>query len=390
MMQLSPKTTLQDGKYEIIRVLGQGGFGITYLAYNTLLEKYVALKEFFPKDFCGRDDTSHLTIGTQSNAETVANLKKRFLKEAKNIAKLDNPGIVRIHDIFQENNTAYYVMDYVEGESLNSIIKHLGPLPEDRAIELINSVGNALEYIHSCNMTHFDVKPANIMVRSSDYQPILIDFGLSKQYDGNGDATSTLMQGVSQGYSPIELYHAGALTSFSPQTDIYSLGATLYKLVTGTTPPPASQIVEEGLTFPPEITDEVRNAIEHAMQPSRQKRPESVSEFLAEVPTESKQVNTPEVTGDEDTIIITHPCHPETEKPKSETRKTSPWTYIFLAIGVAPVLIVIWDLWNSGKTASEVYIPVVDEESVVVDEPYYLIEDSCAVDSVEWYESPAD
>ena len=229
-MQLKENAILQSGKYRIIRVLGQGGFGITYLAQNTYLDKLVAIKEFFPKDFCGRDNTSHLTLGTQNNAETVAKLKSRFLKEARNIAKLDHPGIVKIHDIFEENNTAYYVMDYIDGENLNELVKRSGPLSESKAIEYICKVGDALEYIHSRNMTHFDVKPANIVLRKSDDQPILIDFGLSKQYDAHGDATSTLMQGVSNGYSPIEAYNSQSQTSFSPKTDIYSLGATLYYL----------------------------------------------------------------------------------------------------------------------------------------------------------------
>ena len=114
-MQLKTNSLLQSGKYRIIRLLGQGGFGITYLAENTMLGKQVAIKEFFPKDFCGRDNTSHLTLGTQNNADTVSKLKARFIKEAQNIAKLDHPGIVHIHDIFEENNTAYYVMDYIDG-----------------------------------------------------------------------------------------------------------------------------------------------------------------------------------------------------------------------------------------------------------------------------------
>lgn len=137
-MQLQAGTTLQNGKYKIIRVLGQGGFGITYLAGNTLLDKPVAIKEFFPKDFCGRDNTSHITPGTQNNADTIEKLKSRFLKEAKNIAKLDHPGIVKIYDIFEENNTAYYVMDYIEGENLNDIVKRNGPLPEQKADEKKN------------------------------------------------------------------------------------------------------------------------------------------------------------------------------------------------------------------------------------------------------------
>lgn len=282
-MQLSSGTYLQSGKYRILRVLGQGGFGITYLAENILLDKKVAIKEFFPKDFCGRDDTSHLTLGTQNNAETVERLKVRFLREAKNIARLDHQGIVKIHDVFEENNTAYYVMDFIEGENLNEMVKRNGPLPVDKALEYIVKIGEALEYIHSRNMTHFDVKPANIVVRASDDNPILIDFGLSKQYDAQGDATSTLMQGISHGYSPIELYNLGCITTFSPQTDVYSLGATLYYLLSGTVPPAAAQLLEEGLSFPDNIPNSVRNVIETAMTTSRSKRYQTVAEFCEQL-----------------------------------------------------------------------------------------------------------
>ncbi len=283
-MQLTTNTRLQNGKYRIIRVLGQGGFGITYLAENTFFDKKVAIKEFFPKDFCGRDDTSHLTLGTQNNAETVAKLKDRFLKEAKNIAKLDHPGIVKIHDIFEENNTAYYVMDYIEGENLNEMVKREGPLSEVMAVGYIRMVGDAITYIHSLHMTHFDVKPGNIVVRRRDNQPILIDFGLSKQYDIHGDATSTLMQGVSHGYSPIELYNAGALTSFSPQTDVYSLAATLYFLLTGKAPLPAPEVAENGLCFPSSVSEEIKSTIVQATQFSRAKRLGSISVFLSQLP----------------------------------------------------------------------------------------------------------
>ncbi|MDO4336051.1 MAG: serine/threonine-protein kinase [Bacteroidales bacterium] len=278
-MQLKPNTELQGGKYRIIRVLGQGGFGITYLAENTFFEKMVAIKEFFPKDFCGRDNTSHLTLGTQNNAETVEKLKARFLKEAKNIAKLDHPGIIKIHDVFEENHTAYYVMDYIDGENLNEMVKRNGPLSESKAIEYITKVGEALEYIHSKNMTHFDVKPANIMVNSSDDNPILIDFGLSKQYDSNGDATTTMLTGVSQGYSPLELYESENVMTFSPQTDVYSLGATLLYLISGSVPPTTTQILRDGLQFPANASAVVCSAIKQAMRTNSANRYKSVKDF---------------------------------------------------------------------------------------------------------------
>ncbi len=279
-MQLSPNTELQSGKYRIIRVLGQGGFGITYLAQNTLLERTVAIKEFFPKELCGRDNTSHLTLGTQNNTETVARLRARFLREARNIARLDHPGIVHIHDVFEENNTAYYVMDYIDGENLNEMVKRDGPMPEETAIGYITRVGEALAYIHSRQMTHFDVKPANIMVRRSDNQPVLIDFGLSKQYDASGDATSTLMQAVSHGYSPMEMYIPGRIKEFSPETDVYSLAATLYYLLTAQTPPYASDIQENGLTLPVSISAPIATALTNVLTVKRAERPHSIRQFI--------------------------------------------------------------------------------------------------------------
>ena len=400
-MQLKQDTELQNGKYRIIRVLGQGGFGITYLAENVFFGKTVAIKEFFPKNFCGRNNTSHLTLGTANNAETVEKLRNRFMKEAKNIAKLDHSGIVKIHDIFEENNTAYYVMDYIDGENLNEMVKRNGPLSETKAIEYIRDVGDALDYIHSRNMTHFDVKPANIVVRKSDDMPILIDFGLSKQYDIQGDATSTLMQGVSNGYSPIELYNMGSITTFSPQTDVYSLGATFYFLLTGNTPPTSAQLLEEGLNLPTDISEANQSAIRKAMSASRANRPQSINVFLNLIPTprtttaaHSYSNNT---SSEEDTIIInpqpespkpTHKPTPQPEKPKPtplpdpkpESNSLGKFL-IWLIIAIAVVLLIVnigkcstQNESNYNNTIMDSSANISEEvtvEEVVVDSPFY-------------------
>ena len=148
MTSLLVGSTLQNGKYEIVKVVGQGGFGITYLAAHSILEKQIAIKEFFPKDFCDRDgDTSHITLGTSNSVKMVSKLRVKFVKEAKNIAKLSHPNIVPIQDIFEENNTAYYLMDYIEGESLGDIIKREGALSEDRALHYIRQVASAIDYM---------------------------------------------------------------------------------------------------------------------------------------------------------------------------------------------------------------------------------------------------
>ena len=161
---LKPGALLRHDTYRIERILGQGGFGITYLATDLSLERYVAIKEFFPKDYCDREEsTSHITVGTSSNIELVSRLKAKFLKEARNIAKFDHPGIIKIHTAFEENNTAYYVMDYIEGNNLNEIVKTSGPLSESKAVNYITQVGDAVDYIHKHNVNHLDIKPANII-----------------------------------------------------------------------------------------------------------------------------------------------------------------------------------------------------------------------------------
>ena len=198
--------------YRIDKVLGSGTFGITYLAdvlfHNNMTSNTsvkVAIKEFFPKDFCDRDaTTSHVTLGTTNTSELVNKLKAKFLKEAKNIAKFNHPNIIKIFAAFEENNTAYYVMEYIEGVSLSEMVKRKGRLAADLALNYISQIGSALDYVHSFRINHLDVKPANIMVRKSDNCPILIDFGLSKQYDSTGHQTTSNLVGFSHGFAPGE------------------------------------------------------------------------------------------------------------------------------------------------------------------------------------------
>lgn len=273
---------LDHGKYRVERILGQGGFGITYLVTDLGLERYRALKEFFPKDYCERNETtSHVSLGTTNTAEFVDKLKAKFIKEARNIASIDqHQGIIKIHTVFEENNTAYYVMDYIEGESLSSIVKQSGPIPVSQALKYIMEVGEALNYIHSHNINHLDIKPANIMVRKKDDKAILIDFGLSKQYDSEGNQTSTTPTGISHGFAPFEQYSEGGVKEFSPQTDIYSLAATLYYLIAGEVPPHATDLIENELSFSPGFPFSLRTPIKRAMASKRQNRPETVKQFL--------------------------------------------------------------------------------------------------------------
>ena len=239
MQQLSDGTLLQGGKYKIERVLGQGGFGITYLATQVLLGRKVCIKEFFFKQFCERDEgSSRVTLGTKSNRELVDKFMQKFVKEARTISQLNHNNIIRIYDIFEENGTAYYVMEYHSGGSLGDLVKDGVPLPEVDAVRYVTQIADAVGYIHEQRINHLDIKPGNILLDRKGCG-VLIDFGLSKQYDESGDQTSSTPVGISHGYAPMEQYKQKGVATFSPQSDIYSLGATLFKLVTGVTPPQA-------------------------------------------------------------------------------------------------------------------------------------------------------
>ncbi|MBO7574589.1 MAG: SEL1-like repeat protein [Bacteroidales bacterium] len=327
-MHLNTGILLQNGKYKIIRTLGQGGFGITYEAEQVALHRRVAIKEFFIKEYCDRNTTtSHVTLGTSKGSKELINrFKGKFVREAQMIAGFDNPHIIRIYDIFEENGTAYYVMSFLDGGALSEIVKTNGALPEEKAIDYIKQVATALEYIHKQSILHLDVKPSNILLNSIG-EAVLIDFGISKHYDSEGGQTSTTPTGISKGYAPMEQYQQGNISKFSPATDIYSLGATLYFLLTGETPPEAAEVYEEGL---PEIKGSVsqstKTAIISAMAPKRKDRPQSISEFLSMLsssiihdvkPKENSIKAARPVITEETTIVKETPkaSLPEKEKP---------------------------------------------------------------------------
>ena len=282
-MNLPTGTYLQGGKYRITRFIGSGGFGCTYEAFHTELEERVAIKEFFVKNFCNRDEiTSRVSVATQSQKALVEKLRSKFKDEAKAMFRLRHPGIVRVSDVFEENGTVYYVMDFIEGRSLQAIVEEEGRLPEHRALKYVRQVADALRYIHEHNRLHLDVKPGNIMVDSSD-NAILIDFGASKQYDEeNGENTSTLV-GKTPGYAPLEQM-SNKVVRFFPATDIYALGATLYKLLTGVTPPDAAMLASGGEELSPlpfTVSGNTRRAVSSAMSLKKDDRPQDIGDFLS-------------------------------------------------------------------------------------------------------------
>ena len=283
MQQLTQGTLLHGGTYKIEKVLGQGSFGITYLAEHTKLAKKVAIKEFFMKELNSRSEDGSIT--GMSDGSLSQSYCQKFQKEADNLSRLDNPNIVRVTDSFSENGTFYYVMDYIDGQNLNDYVKtHY--VDAEEAVSIIKSAADALIYMHEeKHMLHLDLKPSNVM-RRSDGHVFLIDFGLSKHYgdDGQPETSTTIGLGT-VGYAPIEQANRARNGEFRPTIDVYALGATLYKLLTRETPPDASVLVsdEELLTNKlreKKVSDNLIKVVTEAMCPNVKKRIQSVREFV--------------------------------------------------------------------------------------------------------------
>lgn len=293
---------LKNGDYRIVRTLGQGGFGITYEAEQVALGRSVSIKEFFMKEYCSRNsDTSHVSVPSEGGHDLVDRFRQKFIKEAKMIASLDHPHIVRVFDVFEENGTAYYVMDYLPGGSLSDKVAHVY-LSSDEILHYLNQICSALKYIHNQSILHLDVKPSNILFNKSG-NIVLIDFGISKHYDESGGQTSSTPIGISKGYAPLEQYQQNDVSRFTPATDIYSLGATLYYMSTGKTPPDASSVYEDGLERPAGLSDTIWSVIEKSMQPRRKERPQNVDAFLSILDRKNDDIKET-VQNDEETVIV--------------------------------------------------------------------------------------
>lgn len=277
--------------YEKQKILGQGTFGITYLAKVKMegslgaldSHVFVAIKEFFMKEINGRNGTS---VTSGSKGGVFYDYRKKFKKEAENLSKLNHPNIVKVMESFETNNTIYYVMEYFSGGSLEQKLGNEG-IPIKEAIDYTNQIGNAIAYMHEHKMLHLDLKPGNVVLDDKG-NAVLIDFGLSKQYDENGQPeSSTTVGGGTPGYAPLEQANYRDGKDFPVTMDIYALGATMFKMLTGTRAPEASAILNDG--FPTYMLSSVCDSkgmvacIERAMSPKKKDRYQTVKELLGDV-----------------------------------------------------------------------------------------------------------
>lgn len=384
MAELKQGSTLQNGKYEITKVLGSGNFGITYLASTRIavngqlgqmnVTVNVAIKEFYMKDLNNRTSDGTTVEGTQNTL--VKNYRQKFRKEAENLAKLNHPNIVKVIEVFDENNTTYYVMEYIEGGSLDDYIKQKGHLSEDEALKCTIEIGSALSYMHKNRMIHLDLKPKNVM-RNQNGTLFLIDFGLSKQYDENGEPESSTSIGLgTPGYAPIEQAHYKKDGSLPVTLDIYALGATLFKMLTGKTPPEASYILNEGLPLSLlnqiGISADVISVVERAMSPMKRERYQTVAsmaETISFIPNDTEQTNFQDEedgTKYDEPIDSSYPndnISKKRIKNNNATSKKKIGVYI-LAIIVGVVIISFISIFTSQKTVNSKEKLLFDEKEV--------------------------
>ena len=276
---LSPGACLANGEYRIERPLGHGSFGITYQGIDTRLNRAIAVKEFFPEG-CWREGATVVSAG-RWNQDTYGSAKQKFLLEGQTLGQFNHPGIVKVFYYFEENNTAYLVMEYLKGKTLADLLqKRQGKLSETAAVTYVRKICEALEILHQAQLLHRDIKPENIML-ADDGRVVLIDFGAARDFSTSSTNRYTTI--LTPGYAPLEQY--GRALKYGAFTDIYALGSTLYHLLTGEAPTSAIERAA-GVTLKsvrelaPEVSPHVSEAIAKAMVMDVSLRLQSVREFL--------------------------------------------------------------------------------------------------------------
>ena len=390
--------TVLHGTYRIDRYLSSGGFGNTYVATNIQFGEQYAIKEFFMRGISQRDNNNTtVSVSNTDNRETFASKLEKFKKEARRLRKLNNEHIVRVHDLFEENGTAYYVMDYIDGENLSDRMKRTGnPLSEAEVMQLLPQILDALQAAHKEGILHLDLKPANIMV---DRQGVvkLIDFGASKQQSAQGGATTSTAVSYTNGYAPREQMEQN-LEKFGPWTDFYALGATLYTLLTNKKPPLPSDIDDDGsedkhlaLPMPDNSSEKLRKLVLWLMNTNKNRRPqniEKIKEYLSnslkvdnanfdlksnsQTPSKNdesiltKDDSTKLVASDKQIRKKTAPANESTRKSRQYyIRRKKQRTVVIASIIIAAILLVIFASkigYSDNRTA---VLPTADSDTIV-------------------------
>ena len=334
--------------YTIKSVLGQGGFGVTYLAKDNNLDREIAIKEFMPRDIAARENNYTIRPLNDAMSEQLAWGMERFIREARTLSKFNHNNIVRVHTVFEENNTAYMVMSYEHGISFHEKLLKDGQPSEDELKDMMIGLLDGMEVLHEAGFIHRDIKPGNIFIRK-DGTAILLDFGSARQ--AIGEETMTLTKVVSPGYAPFEQYY-GQSSMQGPWTDIYALGATCFRAITGEAPTDATfrnrYTGEEAIS---EIWNELDKhskkystfflrAIEHSLRSKYQERPQSVKEWRA-------MLEDPSVSTQTQWRLATN-SYMNKSKSTPGKAKNGSWKK-YLLLGIPLILIIILGIFYLDK-----------------------------------------
>ncbi len=276
-------------EYRIDSVLGAGGFGLTYLATDSNLNLKVALKEYLPGEFAARGEDSTVQPKSSDATDSFQWGLQRFMDEARTLASFRHPNIVRVMRFFEANQTGYMVMEFVEGKPLSEWILARRPVSQAALLAMAGPLLDGLEIIHKSGYLHRDIKPANIFMRA-DGSPVLLDFGSARQLKGGNQELTAV---VSPGYAPLEQYHAHGKQG--PWSDLYSFGGVLYWMLTGTKPVEAAARIRQDILAPAAQAADTRvysaeflAAVDWALRPHEDERPQSVTEFKRALPGDAR------------------------------------------------------------------------------------------------------
>jgi serine/threonine protein kinase len=352
--ELAPGVLLH-GRYQVVSVLGRGGFGVTYRAFDTHLERVVAIKEMFPEGSTRSGNSVRLS---NRAATSVHQARAEFLLEARTLARFRSPAIVHVYEAFEEFDTAYVVMEFLDGRTYYDVMAQTGPLAGSHIEQLLVTVGGALSRLHAEGILHRDVKPANVMF--VEERPVLIDFGASRSFVA--DLSQDMSRLVTAGYSPLEQYSGHA--RFGPKTDVYALAATAYHLATGVAPVDAvlraqGAVLENPATKNPTVSPALDRAIMAGMAQQPAQRPD-MAEFLAFLANDTTFAtgssartapNPAEPSPSPKTVLVSGPIPiTQTSTPNSGTTAKAQLPKILVGVGALLAAVTIGYLLNRPTT----------------------------------------
>lgn len=365
--ELKPGTKLLHGQYTIDAFLNSGGFGITYLARDSL-DRLVVIKECFPGSLCRRS-ASRVGARSRAHQSEFNSVVKRFVQEARSLAKLEHPNIVGVHQVFEDNDTAYMALDYIDGfDLLESIEGGASQLSPEMVTRVLRKLLSAVEFIHDSNILHRDISPDNILIDKDTGEPLLIDFGAAREEISNVNRVLSALHVVKDGYSPQEFYIQGSKQG--PSSDLYALGATFYHIIANEIPPGsqtrlAALAENEKDPYKPLANNAKYNkdydalflsALDKALNVFPKDRIQSANEWMELISSEVRELNSnvkspkntaKEAGGDE-----------KSGKPKSKKLLRTTAT-IAIAAGVG------FALWQSGAPESDVIQGSIDPDAAI-------------------------